>query len=595
VIFVLPTPRESAASTRLPGLYLLLACLLLIGPVMAFAEDGVSAVEVRFEGVEGDIRDNVAAAVTLNRRQPKGVTEARIHSLHRRAAEEIRKAMKVFGYYEPAIDSELRQTEDGWLANYKIEPGEPVTIEKIDISVTGAGRNHEEFVRLVEDHPFKKDEPLRHQTYTDYKNRLARRARELGYFDARYVTHTMRVDPARHRAEIILEFDTGPRYRYGPVTFSETPLREEFLRNYIPFREGDPYSSRGPLQLREELINTDMFSTVEVRPDETAGGDQEIPIEVRLEPRKPHRYTAGVGFATDTGPRLSLGWNARYLNEFGHRFNSEIQVSPVISNLGGTYLMPYFRNRPADIGVRASLKTEDTDTVDSRSGQASLFQNRTRWGWNEILSATYLVEDFEVSGERETSRLLIPGASWWKSWADDPLYAKRGGRLQLNLKGAAEPLLSDTSFIQLRLTGKYVRALGLRNRVLARLELGATGVTDFDSLPSSLRFFAGGDNSIRGYDYQSLGPEDANGNVVGGRYLIVGSIEYEQFIYKDYGAAVFIDYGNAVNDLSDPLEAGAGVGLRWLSPVGLIKLDVAAGVTREDIPIRLHISVGADL
>ncbi|MDZ7735571.1 MAG: BamA/TamA family outer membrane protein [Gammaproteobacteria bacterium] len=380
-----------------------------------------------------------------------------------------------------------------------------MTIEGIDITITGAGADSEEFRQLRQDSPFAKGQRLEHQVYSDYKNRLSRRARELGYFDARFMTHTLRVNPDKHRAAIILEFDTGPRYRYGPISFTETPFSDEFLRNYIPFKEGEPYSSRGPLKLREALLNSDMFSTVEVRPDETAGDELEVPVEVRLEPRKPHRYSAGVGFATDTGPRLSLGWNARYLNERGHQFSSELQVSPVTSNLSGTYLMPYFRNRPADIGLRTALKNEDTDTANSRSGQATLFQNRTRWGWNETLSASYLVEDFKIAGERErdTSKLLIPGVNWRKSWSDDPVYAQRGGRLSLDLKGAAEPLLSDTSFIQARISGKYVRALGFRNRLLARLEFGATGVTDFDDLPASLRFYAGGDNSVRGYDYQS--------------------------------------------------------------------------------------------
>lgn len=573
------------------------ACTLLCGPLGALADDEAPVIEVRFKGVDGAVKDNVAATVTLYRQRQEAATESRVRFLHRRAPDEIRQAMRVFGYYAPEVSAELEETEDGWLAVYHIEPGEPVTIEEIDITITGAGADSRDFRKLREDNPFVIGQRLEHQTYSDYKNRLSRRARELGYFEAGFLTHTLRVNPDKRRAAIILEFDTGPRYRYGAISFNETPFSDEFLRNYIPFKEGEPYSSRGPLKLREALLNSDMFSTVEVRPDETAGDELEVPVEVRLEPRKPHRYSAGVGFATDTGPRLSLGWNARYLNERGHQFSSELQVSPVTSNLTGTYLMPYFRNRPADIGLRTALKNEDTDTSNSRSGQATLFQNRTRWGWNETLSTSYLVEDFKIAGEseRNTSKLLIPGVSWWKSWSDDPVYARRGGRLSLDIKGAAEPLLSDTSFFQARIAGKYVRALGFRNRLLARLELGATGITDFDNLPASLRFYAGGDNSVRGYDYQSLGPEDDNGNVIGGRYLIVGSIEYEQFVYKNYGVAAFVDFGNAVNDLSDPLEVGTGVGVRWLSPVGLIKLDVAAGITADDTPIRLHFSLGTDL
>lgn len=573
---------------------LIAACLL--GWMLPVTAADTPDIEVRFEGVTGRLQENIAASVTLNRQRKQALNDSRIRFLYRRAPDEIRKAMKVFGYYDPDIKTELKKTDDHWLALFRIDPGKPVTIQEIDISLTGAGADSEEFRQLREDHPFKPGERLEHETYSDYKNRLSRRARELGYFDAHFDTHQLRVNTQTREAGIVLKFDTGYRYHYGPVDFSATtPFSEEFLRNYIPFREGQPYTSAGPQKLRQNLINSDFFSSIEVTPEDSSGEEKTVPVKVTLEPRKPNRYTAGVGFATDTGPRLSLGWDARYLNERGHKFSSKLQLSPVLSNLTSTYLMPYFRNREADIGVSGSLKNEDTESVESRSGQATLFQNTERWGWNETLSATYLVEDYDVADDSNVSNLLIPGINWRRSWSDDPIYATHGGRLSLDLKGAAEPLLSSTSFIQARIAGKYVKALGFRNRLLTRLELGATEVSDFEKLPASLRFFAGGDNSIRGYDYQSLGPTNAAGEVTGGRYLIVGSIEYEQFVYKDWGVATFVDFGNAVNDFSDPLEVGTGVGLRWLSPVGLVKVDVAAGVTEDDMPIRLHISIGSDL
>lgn len=570
----------------------LLLCYLL--PAMA-ANESTASVDVKFEGVEGVVLDNVSAAVTLNRQREQPLTESRIRFLHQRAADEIRQALKVFGYYTPEIDAKLQETNSHWQAIYRIKPGEPVTIQKIDISITGAGADTETFQKLREENPFKVGARLKHKTYSDYKNLLSRRARELGYFDARFIKHRMEVNTRTRKARIILEFNTGPRYHYGSVSFNETLFSETFLRNYVPFKEGEPYSSQGPLKLRQNLVNSDMFSSVEVTPQERLDGNQSVPVNVELQPRKPHRYTAGIGFSTNTGPRLSLGWDARYLNERGHNFSSELQLSPVLSELSGTYLMPYFRNRQADVGLRGSLKNEDTDSVESRSGQATLFQNSSRWGWHETLSTSYLVEDFNVADDRNTSKLLIPGANWWRSWSDDPVYARHGGRLSFDIKGAAEPLLSSTSFVQAKIAGKYVKALGFRNRLLARLEFGATAVSDFDDLPASLRFFAGGDNSIRGYDYQSLGPTNDAGEVTGGRYLFVGSVEYEQFVYKDWGVATFVDFGNAMNDFSEPLEVGTGVGLRWLSPVGLIKLDVAAGVTDDDTPIRLHISIGSDL
>ncbi|MED5510548.1 MAG: BamA/TamA family outer membrane protein, partial [Pseudomonadota bacterium] len=180
-------------------------------------------------------------------------------------------------------------------------------------------------------------------------------------------------------------------------------------------------------------------------------------------------------------------------------------------------------------------------------------------------------------------------------WADNTLYTRHGGRLSLSLSGASEALLSDVTFGQVVLRGKYIRSIGENSRIITRAAVGATEVNDFEQLPSSLRFFAGGDNSIRGFDYQSLGPEGDDGEVEGGRYLAVGSLEYENMFLGDWGGAVFTDFGNAYNSFSDPIEYSVGVGVRWRSPVGLIRVDLAKALSDTDESIALHIVIGPDL
>jgi translocation and assembly module TamA len=573
------------------------AIIVLFLALPVAAEDEQSAkVSVSFLGVEGDILENVEASVTLYRQRDMArLTDSRIRMLHNRAPEEIQNALRAFGYYQPVIESELTEDDGIWQASYVIKTGDPVRITAIDIRLHGSGADDDLFTTAAMDHPFTEGARLNHAEYEAFKDRLNRIAHERGYFESAFTVHVLRVDPEAGTASIELEFDTGPRYRFGEVRFSDTPFNNEFLQNYVPFERGTPYHGQGLATLRRTLVDSDLFSSVEVRAGEHDAIDYEVPITVHLEPRKRNRYTAGLGFGTDTGPRGRLGWNARYLNERGHSLNTDLRVSPVISNLSSTYLIPFFRNGPADIGLRTQLSREDTDTADSYSAQLSGFRTRKRWRWNETLSLSYLFEDFDVGGESRSSKLLIAGAGWWRTWADDSIYPLHGGRLSLDLRGSAESPLSDVSFLQARLQGKYVRELGWRNRVLTRLELGATTVSDFDRLPASLRFFAGGDQSIRGFDFQSLGPRDDAGRIIGGRYLIVGSVEYEQFIYRNWGVAAFVDFGNALNNLSDPLEVGTGGGLRWLSPIGMVRLDIGVGVSRDDNPIRLHISIGPDI
>jgi len=193
------------------------------------------------------------------------------------------------------------------------------------------------------------------------------------------------------------------------------------------------------------------------------------------------------------------------------------------------------------------------------------------------------------------SRLLIPGVSWTRIDADSRIYTTRGSRLALSLQGAARGVLSNTSFAQADLQAKVIRSFGTGNRLIVRGEAGATYVSDFSRLPVSLRFFAGGDNSVRGYAYRSLGPTDASGAVIGGRYLLVGSVEYDRRIVGNWGAAVFYDAGNAFNSRPASLKRGAGVGLRWRSPVGMVRIDLASALSEPGHPLRLHISIGPDL
>jgi translocation and assembly module TamA len=184
--------------------------------------------------------------------------------------------------------------------------------------------------------------------------------------------------------------------------------------------------------------------------------------------------------------------------------------------------------------------------------------------------------------------------------ADDRIYTTHGQKIQLNLRGAQKGLGSNTSFLQGQLNGIFIRQLTERGRIILRGEVGMTTIPsflegEFDQLPPSIRFFAGGDHSVRGYDYKSLGPKNVEGDVIGGKNLLAGSVEYEHRLFDKWGVAAFYDVGNAFDGVSAPLKHGAGVGVRWLSPVGAVRIDVAVALSEEDsYPLRLHITVGPD-
>jgi translocation and assembly module TamA len=469
-------------------------------------------------------------------------------------------------------------------------------VTELTLELLGAGRGDASFQALLDNFPLKQGDALDHARYEEGKKQIDSLARERGYFEGAWQTHTVRVDASDNSARIDLVYDTGPRYEFGRIQLPDTVVSQSILEHMLPFRTGDPYDANRLIDLTQALRNSDYFADVLVTPELDKLHDGQVPISVSVTPHERNVFRVGGGFGTDTGPRLKASWDSRYFNRRGHRIETDLRLSFVVSSLTSTYLMPYFRHRDAQLGITTSVSHEDTDTSKSDTFKTGAHHLRKRWGWNETLGLTYQYERFELADNTEATHLLMPSIGYWKSVSDNPIYTRNGFRLGADAKGAVQGVVSDLSFLQGTVYGKYIHGLGERGRIITRAKLGGTLVSDFDELPASLRFYAGGDNSVRGFDYEALGPVNSEGKVVGGRYLITGSLEYEHRFLEKWSGAVFTDFGNAFNDLSDyELEYSVGAGIRWLTPVGLIRVDVAAGISRDDNPIRLHIVVGPDL
>jgi translocation and assembly module TamA len=224
---------------------------------------------------------------------------------------------------------------------------------------------------------------------------------------------------------------------------------------------------------------------------------------------------------------------------------------------------------------------------------------RQRFGWTEALSLTYHHEAFRVGVDSGTTDMFIAGASWQRVRADDQLFPTKGLRLRLSLQGSPGGLASP-SLGQIEATAKLIRSIAKGTRVLLRADVGRTFSSDFRGLPPTLRFFAGGTESVRGFGYLELGPPDSLGHVIGGPVLEVASVELDHKIFNRWAIAAFTDVGNALNSFSlsikqGALEQGVGAGIRWVSPIGLVRIDGALAVTRPGPPFHLHFSIGPDL
>ena len=593
--------RRSRASTtpalyRQPGTRALARVVTrAIGVFLLWATTAAVYAEpvMQISGGSADAQENIRAHVNIGS-EPCELPSWRERALLRTTRERADNALRALGYYRNEITTELDRSNSCWRLLMTVTPGQRIIVGEVDIRITGEAEEDSAFRQLLADPRIRENEPLRHSDYEAMKTALVRLAADRGYLQSELNESRLEVDIDAGKAYVRLSLDSGPRYRFGTVTLDQTVLVEDLAVRFIPFNEGDYFDSRQLIGLQQSLSGSGYYGSVRIdtEPDHDT---LRIPVEVTATPRPRHGYLAGIGFSTDIGPRIRLGYENRRVNDRGHRYNTEIEASPVRSGAGINYEIPLDDPNRERINLSSSYQREDTSTSLSeryRIGAAHLRELRT--GWIATTSLEFEREFFTISGDRDRTDLLMPGFELSRTRSNHPIYPTRGWTVSGKIRGAEESVVSTVTFVQLRGRAKAVMPF-LGGRVLTRVEGGATEADEVVELPTSVRFFAGGDNSVRGYGYQRLGPRNDDGDVIGGRHLLAGSIEYDYLFLPSWAVAVFVDAGNAYDTLND-FEAlyGYGLGVRWRSPIGPIRIDVARPSDGRDA-FRLHVSMGPDL
>jgi len=590
-------PSETHRSGFLHSLWLLLALLILLAAAQAHA----LKLDVRVEGLEGDNEQNVLAMLGVyQEREDKELSALRLEALHRRAPDQIREALAPFGFYKVQVTDELTKpaSEDGtWIASYRVVPGEPVRVGTVDYRITGPGADDPAFPKQF---PMKVGDVLLHAAYDKAKEEIRYIAAQQGYLDYGMIRHRVLIDMVAYHAIIEFELETGDRFYLGDVSFTQDLLDDDYLEKFVTFKPGDPYDPETLLAMQGKLIGMEYYEKVEIVPHkEDAGEDRTVPIEVVATPNKANKYRFGIGYATDVGPRVTLEWRRRYLTRRGHKFKLELSISQKIQVLKGDYRIPIGNPLRDYITIRPDIRSYDTA---SRQGDSQTIQFAhsvvTPGGWRRTAGIDYRNEHYEVStDDAESVMELVPNITWSKTVTDDPIYTTEGYRLKYALLGAVEGLVSPASYLSGSVRFKWIKSFFEDYRFITRGDLGATWANSVYDLPASRRYFAGGDNSIRGWGLDVLGPNNPiNNETVGGRFLAVGSLELERRIKGDWSGAVFTDFGNAFDpDFTREVEVAAGLGLRWRSPIGQIRMDVAYALTKEPQGARLHLVIGPDL
>ena len=560
----------------------------------ARAAEGVK-VRVVVEGLRPEMKRNVLGLMMLASAAEEGrLSVGEVRRLAARAPREIEQALQPFGYYHPLIKDEIVNQGDSWRARFVVDPGAPLLVSGVDVKVTGPGAELPRFRQFVRDFPLKPGGRLEHAPYEALKAGLSQTAAQNGYLDATFVTRQIAVDLKTYAARIDVHFETGQRYFFGPVRFQQEVLDSAFAYSFVPFKTGEPYNVDSLIAMQSALGASPYFSRVEVEPRRDQAVDLKVPIDVRLEPAKPLRYTLGGGYGTDTGAQAEASLEFRRLNRRGHRATFNILASELREEVGAQYQMPRTLGRKQLLTFSVALADEETDAQRTRGGSLGATLTRTRGAWQESFALFFQRQHFTVGEDEGTPDLFFPELSWSRVRSNDRLRPRAGHRVVFLVRAASDRVLSDVAFGQLNVQSKGVWSPGRRGRLIARAETGATRTDDFHALPPGIRYFAGGAQSVRAFGYQELGPRDANGEPLGGERLLFGSFEYEHRFFGDWGAAGFYDIGNALQQFGDRLEDGAGVGLRWSSPVGMVRLDVAWPIDVSPRG-RLQFSIGPDL
>lgn len=585
--------------SRLRLIKLLLIISLVVRPASLLAADQV---RVSVHGLEGDALENVVAVLSI----PAGlVRDGRVDMLwlklfQERAVEKVRAALQPFGYYNAQVRTSLENPgKENYLIVVTVDPGKPVRAEVVNVGVTGAGAGEESLKELVADFPLRKGDVLLQERYENAKAALKAKAVELGYLDADFSAHEIRVSRDKTTARIDLALDTGPRYRFGETSLTGAPeYPERFLRRYLTFRRGEVFSYDRINETQLNFINADRFREVIVTPDKENIHDLLVPVLVKLKPSQPRRLRVGGGYGTDTGARFIGRYKDVNMFQLGHELQTELYLAQRLQGLAFGYLIPGYANINSSTGLQINLQREDVSTYTSRLISAELDRNRS-FGPGMLGTAyiQFLQEDFTIGAQNSSSRLILPGLRFSVRRYDDLVRPTRGYRYTLEARGTHQFLGSDTGLIQFIADGSAVFPLPWRLSLFIRGKLGMTAQNDpLSDLPPSVRFFAGGDTSVRGYSYQSLGPKDATGQVVGGRDLIVGGVELQRALFESWGVSAFFDTGNAFNSFADiRLFSGTGIGLHYFTRVGAINLYIARQIGVPSPGYHIHFTMGFEL
>ena len=539
------------------------------------------------QGVDGDMRSNVESRLKIEREEVHDrINTAGVSHFARVSVSAVRDAIAPYGYFKPSVRAEVRHQGNVWRIIYHIRPGRPVRVRSVHVRVMGAGADNPKILRTIKEFPLKTGDVFNSVIYSSERDKLFDVVNNQGYIKAAAEESKVLVNTDTYTADIRLILKTNEQYYFGKMTFHQDVYSEAFINRFNIFQHNEPFSSNKLLSYQQDMNNSRFFKQVIVVPNLDHTDGVYVPIQASIVPINYRRYAFGIGYGTFTGPRLTAGVNLRRLTNTGHAFDAQVKLSSVLSGVVFKYYIPGKDPLNEQWIMGANYQKFVPKNGSSNSRTLAFGYSRKMHHWSFVANINYLWERYRVLTEpTQNSQLLYPNLNLTYLKTDNIVQPTYGRSLNLVLQGGSSDLVSTTSFMQGEIKGKLFMTPVSFAHIILRGDVGYTVVHDLIDLPLSMRFFAGGMTSIRGFPDSSIGP---------GKYLGVASIEYRNHIAYDISGAIFYDVGTATNHFDEPLSRGAGVGLVYESVVGPIKVYAARALSKKGHPYQIEFSMGPE-
>ncbi len=565
--------------------FILSACVGLIFLSITVCYAG-NQVQFRIDGINNEMSSNVTARLAiLQKSYEESFSENSIQAMSSQGMIEVKKALQPFGYFNPIVHISQHQRKDIWIVSYQINIGAPAKINRLDLKIVGPGKNNLMLQNYVKNFPIKSGDIFTTEKYNKAKESFLNTANEEGYIKSFLQENKIYINPKSNQVIIVLHLQTNESYKFGAVNFSAGPYSKEFLRRFVMFNSNEAFSSQKLIKLQQQLESSNYFQQVQVTPDFEHVKNNTVPVNILQVPPKSKRYDMGVGYGSLTGPHLTAGLNFRRLTEAGEHFDAQLKLSSVLSSLAGKLYIPGKNPLTDQWILGANYQRFLPKNGSSTSGTVTMGYLKKLDKLQANLDMNYLVERYKVDQQpQEVNKLLYPNLNLFYTDVDDIIHPNIGKSFNIILRGASEDIFSSTNFLQSEIKAKYLFSPTNFSHIILRADLGYTVVHNIKNLPLSMRFFAGGLASIRGYKDSGIGP---------GRYLEVGSIEYQHHIKGNWTGALFYDAGTATDHWGKALSKSEGVGLIYQSMIGPIKLYGAKALDKRK-PYSVEFSMGPE-